>query len=252
MLISLRATATKLRHPGIRLASLLLSGLLTATPLPGGGFAEELPPMNTDPMRSYAAHITEASRRFRIPAPWIAAVLRAESAGDSRAVSAKGAMGLMQIMPDTWEELRARYALGSDAYDPRDNILAGAAYLKELHNRFGSSGFLAAYNAGPGRYQDSLSGRPLPSETRAYVQKLLPFLDAGESPVPVTSFTGEQRSWTIGPLFVAQSHRPHTADAGSTEQHSNDASAAPAVRDVSAIVPQSGGLFVARSKSGER
>lgn len=207
MPISLRAPATKLRHPGIRLASLLLSGLLTVIPLSDAGFAQALPPTNTDPMRSYAAHITEASRRFRIPAPWIAAVLRAESAGDSRAVSAKGAMGLMQIMPDTWAELRARHALGSDPYDPRDNILAGAAYLKELHDRFGSPGFLAAYNAGPARYQESLSGRPLPSETRAYVQKLLPFLDGGESPVPVTAITVEQRSWTIGPLFVAQSHR---------------------------------------------
>ena len=53
-------------------------------------------------------------------------------------------MGLMQIMPKTWTELRARYGLGADPYDPHDNILAGAAYIRELHDRYGSPGFLAA------------------------------------------------------------------------------------------------------------
>src|SRR5216683_129537 len=54
-----------------------------------------------------------------------------------------------------WEtQLRLRYRLGRDPRDPHDNILAGAAYLREMHDRFGAAGFLAAYNAGPGRYQD--------------------------------------------------------------------------------------------------
>ena len=53
-------------------------------------------------------------------------------------------MGLMQIMPKTWIELRARYGLGADPYDPHDNILAGAAYIRQLHDRYGSPGFLAA------------------------------------------------------------------------------------------------------------
>ena len=57
----------------------------------------------------------------------------------------------MQIMPATWGQLRARYGLGPDPFDVRDNIMAGAAYLRELHDRYGSPGFLAAYNAGPGR-----------------------------------------------------------------------------------------------------
>ena len=61
----------------------------------------------------------------------------------------------MQIMPQTWAELRARYGLGTDPYDPHDNILAGAAYIRELHDRYGAPGFLAAYNAGPGRYEAS-------------------------------------------------------------------------------------------------
>ena len=73
-------------------------------------------------------------------------------------------MGLMQIMPKTYAELRARHRLGPDAYDPRDNILAGAAYLREMLDRYGSPGFLAAYNAGPLRYDQHLAtGRPLPA-----------------------------------------------------------------------------------------
>ena len=78
-------------------------------------------------------------------------------------------MGLMQIMPKTYAGLRARHRLGPDAYNPRDNILAGAAYLREMLDRYGSSGFLAAYNAGPARYDEHLAtGRPLPPETQIY------------------------------------------------------------------------------------
>ncbi|WP_436428251.1 lytic transglycosylase domain-containing protein, partial [Enterococcus faecium] len=86
-----------------------------------------------------------------------------ESHGDARALSSKGAIGLMQVMPKTYDGLRIRYALGRDVYDPHDNIMAGAAYLREMYDRFGASGFLAAYNAGPERYQDYLTtARPLP------------------------------------------------------------------------------------------
>jgi hypothetical protein len=82
-------------------------------------------------------------------------------------------MGLMQIMPGTYEELRARYGLGPDAHDPRDNILAGTAYLREMFERYGEPGFLAAYNAGPGRFEDYIwHARPLPTETIHYVQRL--------------------------------------------------------------------------------
>lgn len=124
-----------------------------------------------DPLAEF---IDEAARRFGVPVYWIRAVLEAESAGDMRAKSPKGAMGLMQIMPQTWAELRLRYQLGNDPYDPHDNILAGAAYLRELQDRYGSPGFLAAYNAGPGRYEEHLAGRPLPIETLAYLDKLAP------------------------------------------------------------------------------
>jgi len=118
-------------------------------------------------------HVAEAARRFSIPAAWIWAVIYVESAGDVRARSKKGAMGLMQIMPATWAMLRDRQGLGDDPYDPRDNILAGAAYLRDLHDRYGARGFLAAYNAGPGRYEDHLAGRrSLPAETVDYVSNV--------------------------------------------------------------------------------
>ena len=70
-----------------------------------------------------------------------------------------------------------RYGLGSDPYEPRANILAGAAFLRELYDRYGPDHFLAAYNAGPGRVDDHLrSGRPLPLETQRYIQALAPQL----------------------------------------------------------------------------
>ncbi|GAA3673594.1 hypothetical protein GCM10022398_17830 [Acetobacter lovaniensis] len=93
----------------------------------------------TDP---FAAQIAEAVRRFDVPTAWIRAVMRAESGGDTSAISSKGAVGLMQIMPTTWANLRVRYGLGSDPFDVHDNILAGAAYLREMHDRYGSPGFL--------------------------------------------------------------------------------------------------------------
>ncbi len=126
---------------------------------------------------SWASLIAEASQRFGVPAHWIRAVMQLESDGDKGSVSPKGAMGLMQIMPETYAELRLRYHLGTDPYEPRNNILAGAAYLREMRDRFGPDGFLAAYNAGPGRYEGYLkSGRPLPEETHNYVATLAPVI----------------------------------------------------------------------------
>src|SRR3981189_2242705 len=142
--------------------------------------AQSAPMVTTNPVNPYAGYIAEASRRFGIPERWIRAVIRVESSGQVKAVSPKGAIGLMQIMPDTWAGLRLRYRLGRDPRDPHDNILAGAAYLREMHDRFGAAGFLAAYNAGPGRCQDYvLTGRPLPAETLAYVAALAPLICGG-------------------------------------------------------------------------
>ena len=117
--------------------------------------------------------IADASRRFAISEEWIRKVMRIESRGDPIAASRKGAIGLMQIMPQTYAELRERYGLGDDPYDPRDNIMAGSAYLRELLDRYGPTGFLAAYNAGPGRFEEYLTtGRALPDETVQYVRKV--------------------------------------------------------------------------------
>lgn len=119
------------------------------------------------------AHVEVAAARFDLPVDLIETVIRVESGGRPRAVSSAGAMGLMQLMPATWRTLRDRLRLGSDPFDPADNILAGAAYLRQLRDRYGAPGYLAAYNAGPGRYEQSLAGRPLPAETRLYVARVL-------------------------------------------------------------------------------
>ena len=132
-------------------------------------------PARADPVDRWSTFIAEASQRFGIPSPWIRRVMRAESGGRTwlrgrPIVSSAGAMGLMQLMPGTWREMRARLGLGHDPHDPRDNILAGTAYLKDMHDRFGYPGLFAAYNAGPHRYARHLAtGRPLPAETVAYV-----------------------------------------------------------------------------------
>ncbi len=229
----------------VRSAVLLFSAVLAvAMPLPCQAQPEPVQRLSqADP---HAADIAEAAQRFGIPAAWIRAVMRVESANDVGAISPKGAMGLMQIMPGTWADLRTRHRLGGDPYDPRDNILAGAAYLRELHDRYGSPGFLAAYNAGPGRYEEHLAGRPLPAETRAYVATLAPQIGGGEITAPVEVAAVDPQSWTRAPLFVAQAERTSPAD----PVQSNDIPTATPVRDVSAIAPQSAGLFVARAETG--
>ena len=136
-----------------------------------GNYAPPGPP--TDPWGPY---VREASRRFDVPDVWIREVMHVESGGyqfrasGALTTSPVGAMGLMQLMPETYDEVRARYSLGDDAFDPHNNILAGTAYIREMYDAFGSPGFLAAYNAGPARLEDYLThNRPLPDETRRYV-----------------------------------------------------------------------------------
>lgn len=126
-------------------------------------------PAHADTLDQWQEQIAEASQRFVIPAPWIRAVIKAESGGDARAISPKGAMGLMQIMPGTWSEMLAKYGLGDDPFDPRANILAGTAYLKTMYDRFGYPALFAAYNTGATRYEQALrTGKSLPTETLAY------------------------------------------------------------------------------------
>ena len=154
----------------------------------------------------YEHFIADAARRFALPAHWISRVMRVESSGNVRAVSSAGAMGLMQIMPATWKELRVHYHLGHDPFDAHDNILAGAAYLRELYDRYGSPGFLAAYNAGPERYEEYLAGRPLPRETLAYVAKLAPYSGLLNPRKLAFETAVDERSSTTSLLFVAGSN----------------------------------------------
>ena len=223
-----------------------LFGLSFACVMPGATFAEPLAVARPNPRDPYGAHIAEAALRFELPASWIRAILKAESNGDPRAISPKGAMGLMQVMPDTWAELRVRHRLGGNPYDPHDNIIAGAAYIRALYDRYGSPGWIAAYNAGPGRYEASLRGRPLPNETRSYVATVAPNLDRG-----VTTIAAIDRfAWTRAPLFIAQPDRTSGSDPATAERTANDSKSTPVVHDVSDIVPQSDGLFVSRSSEG--
>lgn len=142
-------------------------------------------PARADPVAQWRGHIAEASARFGIPVDWIERVMRAESGGRTMyrgapVTSSAGAMGLMQLMPGTWKDMRSRLGLGTDPHQPRDNILAGTFYLRLMYERFGHPGMFAAYNAGPARYAAYLEGRGrLPGETVAYLKKV-----AGEPGLP--------------------------------------------------------------------
>ena len=176
--------------------------------------------------------------------------MRAESFGAVHAISPKGAMGLMQIMPATWAGLRQRYRLGADPYDAHDNIIAGAAYLRELHDRYGAPGFLAAYNAGPARWEDHLAtGRPLPMETQAYLARLAPVVggSASDDALPLASIV---RSWTEASLFVARSIGSLISGQPAIEQQSQRPTNDRRLKDLTGLVPQSEGLFVALSLKG--
>jgi soluble lytic murein transglycosylase-like protein len=117
----------------------------------------------------YDAFIREAAALYRLPEQFLRAVIRVESDYNAGVVSRVGAQGLMQLMPGTAARMGVR-----DAFDPRQNILGGARYLRVLANGFGGDLILtiAAYNAGEGavmRYR----GVPPYEETQRYVQRVL-------------------------------------------------------------------------------
>lgn len=200
----------------VLLSSLVASGPAVAQGEPGSRAAASHP---------YAGHVAEAAHRFGIPEAWIWAVMRVESGGNRTAISRAGAMGLMQLMPGTWTQLRARHRLGPDPFDPRDNIMAGAAYLRAMYDRYGNaSAMLAAYNAGPGRYDQYLSrGRPLPAETRAYLARLAS-ISGYSSAVQVAAVTPrDPHAWRRAGLFV----RTGSAADARSETRSSGAFAAP-------------------------
>ena len=194
-----------------------------------------------------AAYVTEASRRFGVPERWIRVIMRVESEGRQRARSKKGAMGLMQIMQGTWTELRSRYRLGADPYDVRDNILAGAAYIRELSDRYGMPGFLAAYNAGPGRYERHLAtGRPLPEETQNYVATLALMIESKPANLPI-GVVGKSFAWANSPLVATRNFGSSREGRSSPDMRQPRSSRTPGVVDLSALVPHAGNLFVHRT-----
>lgn len=135
-------------------------------------------PAEAQSVDRWRPYVAEASARYGVPIEWIERVMRAESGGRTTLngrpiVSSAGAMGLMQLMPGTWADMRARLSLGSDPHAPRDNIMAGTYYLRLMYDRFGYPGLFGAYNAGPARYSAWLAGRSrLPVETRVYMANI--------------------------------------------------------------------------------
>jgi hypothetical protein len=233
-----------------RTALLLVVGVASAGASSTAACAQAAPIVGPASSEPYGDWLTEAASRFALPVSWIRAILRAESAGKPQATSPKGAMGLMQLMPATWGFLRDALRLGGDPYDAHDNIIAGAAYIRMLIDRYGSPGWIAAYNAGPGRYEASLRGRALPAETRAYTATVAAHLQrdggsgaiSGAAVVPVV--------WTHAPLFVVPPVRTLTANSVPPEPSADDASTVTRARNIPAIALHSDGLFVAQTATG--
>ncbi len=116
------------------------------------------------------AHIVDAARRYKVPPELVLAVMHAESNFDTRALSNKGASGLMQLMPGTAEEMYVK-----DIFDAKDNIEGGTRYLRVLANQFDGDmvKMIAAYNAGPDAVKKYGGRIPPYEETQAYVRKVL-------------------------------------------------------------------------------
>lgn len=220
---------------------ILLGGLYVTCILPVTAPAQSSPAITPTARGRYETHIAEAARRFRLPTAWIRAVLGAESAGDRRATSRKGAMGLMQIVPDTWSDLRVRYRLGADPYDPHDNIIAGSAYIRELVDRYGSPGWIAAYNAGPGRYEESLQGRRLPRETLAYVAVVASAIGNAGTTKALNPAISVSPSWRHAPLFAGQANGRWTGGVMQPRRLRGNASLAGVAHTKA---PQTAGLFM--------
>lgn len=203
---------TVFNRRGRRVAMAVAAAVLGSAALAGCGGSTT--PVNSgyhasaDDVDSY---IAEASGRFNLPETWIREIMRVESGGQQYLhgrpiTSSAGAMGLMQVMPATYEELRRRHDLGPDPYNPRDNILAGTAYLREMYDLFGSPGFLAAYNAGPGRYTQFVAeGRPLPMETQRYVDLIYPRI-SGHVPTGEVYARTEVPSATQRPIRLTRAN----------------------------------------------
>ena len=132
---------------------------------------------NTAEGHKYESDIMAAAEETGVPPNLIAAMMNQESAGNPNAVSPKGASGLMQLMPATAKELGV-----TDINNPRQNIMAGARYMKQQLEKYNGDTrlALAAYNAGPGAV-DKYNGIPPFAETQNYVTRIMDNYAAGES-----------------------------------------------------------------------
>jgi hypothetical protein len=229
-----------------RICIITAASVATSFPVPAhAGPASTTSAGTVVPWQSF---IDEAAIRFSLPASWIRAVIRVESNCNPKALSPKGAVGLMQLMPDTYAELRVRYGLGDDPKDPHDNIIAGTAYLRDMHERFGTEGFIAAYNAGPQRYEDHLAaGRPLPDETLAYIAELAPLL-SGQRLGDNRLVTTDHVSWQQAPLFVEQRSGVSGLSRSAFTPRASFARNDQTVADLFALVSSPGRLFASKQE----
>jgi soluble lytic murein transglycosylase-like protein len=208
-------------------------------------------PVPGSPDDPWGLYIHDAASRFGVPERWVREVMRQESGGrlygndGALITSSAGAMGLMQVMPQTYESLRNRYGLGEDPYEPRNNILAGAAYIREMYDRYGAPAFLAAYNAGPDCVDAYLAdGTPLPDETVGYLASVAPRL-GGE-----VAMTGPLAVFASGaPSNVADSNRAY-AGVGLVQPASYVAPASAANDDPSLRAFDGGGLVTPAAPTG--
>jgi membrane-bound lytic murein transglycosylase B len=152
--------------------------VVPAPPQPSA-FAVEQKMSYGELMRRWSPAIADASKRFSVPSAWIRAVMQLESGGrtmlgeNQPIVSRAGAQGLMQLMPSTYNDMRRQYRLGADPFNPRDNIMAGAAYLRFLRAKYAFPAMFEAYNDGPGHLEERLkAGNLLPAETQLYVANI--------------------------------------------------------------------------------
>ena len=176
--------AARCGNPGVTAASLL---------------AQALSPYCSAPYRtgSQIELVVQANaRRVGLPASWIASVIAQESGGRAcrhgRAIeSPAGAIGIMQLMRPAWAEARQLSDLSSSVDEPSAHIAAGATYLRMMYDRFGYPGLFAAYNAGPGRYAQSLSGKPLPRETENYVRAIVARIQGQGLLMPTSAYPAQ-------------------------------------------------------------
>lgn len=202
---------------------LLLCGLASCGGTPRPTFStnptRDSYPAPGPPDDPWGPYIDEASQRFGVPGQWVRAVMHQESGGheylDGQPItSAAGAIGLMQLMPATYGDLQAQYGLGGDPFDPHDNIMAGTAYIRQMYDRYGSPGFLAAYNAGPARVDDYLAGQGgLPNETVNYVAAIAPHLGGGGATGSGVRFAATPALRNPAPRALAAGGCTHDPDA---------------------------------------